>query len=147
MLKSLTQVGRAASQGLSLEEMGESWWHSPFPTCSIPCQGLGCPLSIVTLKGNVFPSDRISSGSSHRSFAKETAWSQQPGTDTSREAVEKAKAETENIPSIQIGFKPFLMLDPSLFQPQSLQLCSALQPFLSSSLSLFTTDFPYSLVF
>lgn len=54
--------------------------------------------------------------SSHRSFAKETLWSQQPGTDTSRETVEKGKEGTENILSIQTGLKPFLMHDPSLFQ-------------------------------
>lgn len=43
----LTQVGRAASQGLSLEGRRgwEPWCHSRFPTPQSPCRGLGHPLS------------------------------------------------------------------------------------------------------
>lgn len=93
-----------------------------------------------SVKGTVFPSDGISSDSSRGSFAKGTLWSQQPGTDTSREAVEKAKSGTEKILSIQTGLKPSLMLDPSLFQ-------SYLSPSTSAVLhSPYFLFFPYCLL-
>lgn len=88
----------------SLEE--RRGWESQLPQPvllphSMPCQGLGQP----TVKGNVCPTEVISSDSSHASFAKETAGRQQPGTEASRAAVEKAKAGTASIFLILTGFK------------------------------------------
>lgn len=96
----------SGSQGLSPEERGgwESRLPQPIPLpCSVPCQGLGQP----TAKGNVSPTEVISH-SSHATSAKKPARRQQPGTEASRAAVEKAKAgttDTENIFLILAGLK------------------------------------------
>lgn len=113
-LKAWLRLGEQLLRG-SVWRKGEGGvlMPQPIPYLQHTVPGAGTPSG----RGSVLLSDRNSSDSSHRSFAKGTQWSQQPGTDTSREVVEKAKAGTENMLSIQSGLKPSLMLDPSLSQP------------------------------
>lgn len=150
MLKSLSGSGWESSfsraQSGGKERVG-ALVPQPVPHSTVTVPGTWTP----PVQGSVFPTGGISSDSSHRSFAKETAWSQQPGTATGREAVEKAKAGTENILSTLTRLKPSLITDAwsklVLISSQSLHLCSAPQPPFLSSFPIVHYKFPRYLVF
>lgn len=116
------------SQGLSLEERGgggSPGCHSPFPCHA---RGLENPLSKATCVPRRWSP----------TFAKKPARRQQPGTEASRAAVEKAKAgttDTENIFLILAGLK--LPLTTGCLIQACSTLVSVPSPLLCSTAAIF----------